>query len=362
MGIEILLYGCGIICLSMILFNLIYTAVMRSGDKRHEGRVRRLENALLPLVGDIYRGKEPGKSYLKKLTRRLSRTKWLTAMDSVMSRHPSVFDPCLSELAPMFTELARIYDEKGNLQSAYFAYFIGRHPLPRSAPTDGIKSTLVRFMNKSSLYCRVNALHALYAFGDAEAVVNAVCLLDRTGSFIHEKILQDGLLTFSGDRRALVAGLWSKFDGLSEKTQVAIINYIRYSSGDYGEKMLELMTCANRSKELRLAAIRYFGKYRYGPAVTPLVNFTADKDPVNWEYAAIAASSLANYRGDGVTAALTDALHSPNWYVRGNAASSLTAQGLKAEDIAAAAGDDRYAREMLSYRVESAQQGKETVR
>ena len=48
------------------------------------------------------------------------------------------------------------------------------------------------------------------------------------------------------------------------------------------------------------------------------------------------------------------AMHSSNWYVRYNASASLEAHGLSYEGMMdILAGDDRYAREMLNYRLES---------
>ena len=47
-------------------------------------------------------------------------------------------------------------------------------------------------------------------------------------------------------------------------------------------------------------------------------------------------------------------MHSPNWYIRYNASASLEGLGLSYEGmLRILAGDDRYAREMLSYRMES---------
>ena len=50
--------------------------------------------------------------------------------------------------------------------------------------------------------------------------------------------------------------------------------------------------------------------------------------------------------------ALMEAMHSGNWYVRYNAAVSLEAHGLSYSDlIELVGGRDRYAREMLTYRL-----------
>ena len=66
----------------------------------------------------------------------------------------------------------------------------------------------------------------------------------------------------------------------------------------------------------------------------------------------MAASALKDYKGEDVTSALKSALYSSNWYVRYNAAVSLEASGLSyTELIDVMAGKDRYAREMLEYRM-----------
>ena len=60
--------------------------------------------------------------------------------------------------------------------------------------------------------------------------------------------------------------------------------------------------------------------------------------------------------------ALSKAMHSGSWYVRYNAAASLEAHGLSDEEMARAAGKDRYAREMLAYRLEVRQRMEEAAK
>ena len=113
------------------------------------------------------------------------------------------------------------------------------------------------------------------------------------------------------------------------------------------------MADPGEDKELRLSAIRYFGRYAYPPAKPALLEFAALKDPLLWEYAAISASALASYEGRDVTDALIGAIYSSNWYIRSNAAASLTARGLGHDDlIAVTGGGDRYVREMMLYQMQ----------
>ena len=239
------------------------------------------------------------------------------------------------------------------MQAAYFAYFLSRYKCKRRMPIDAIQDVLVDYMRRNSLYCRVNALEALYHFGCVESIVKAVVLLDREGSFIHEKVLTDGLLSFTGDHRRLIGLLWAQMDRLSVKTQLSILNYIRFQSGDFCREMLPYLAGPARDKELCLSVIRYFGRYPYSPALPHLLRYAADSDPLHWEYAAVSASALARYPAQDAAAVLMEAAHSGNWHVRANAAASLEALRLDYRQLVPVAGGrDRYAREMLMYRLE----------
>lgn len=117
--------------------------------------------------------------------------------------------------------------------------------------------------------------------------------------------------------------------------------------------MYKIMTDKEEDRELRFAAVRYFGRYPWEQARSVLIEFASDKEELHWEYAAVAAAALKDYRGDDVLSALKTALYSSNWYVRYNAAVSLEAAGMSYNRlIDVMAGNDRYAREMMEYRLE----------
>ena len=194
-------------------------------------------------------------------------------------------------------------------------------------------------------------MRALYTFGDAWAIADAVTICDRNDAFFHAKVLQDGLLTYHGDSDALIEILWKRFNGFKEATQVALLNYIRFESDKYSANMLEILADESRSKELRLAAIRYLGKYPNEGAREILKKFASDKDSVNWDYTAVSASSLARYKGQDVTDVLIEAMLSTNWHVRNNSSMSLRMRGVSYTEIPENIRMDRYADEMLRYRL-----------
>ena len=346
--------------MSMIIFNFVYNMILKGSGYRLKKRSKKFKKCISEQMERIQDGKEAETKHFSYLRKKLSKVQNLMAFDkaleSVLSKDESaiVEYEYMTLMQPVMLYLAGVYKKRENLQSAYFAYFVGKHNFEKYMNMEDIQSVMLEYMDKDSLYCRINTLQALYTFGNEESVVDAISILDRSDAFMHEKILTDGLLSYTGDHDMLIHKLWSKIESFSERVQLSILNYIRFKSGDYCEEMFSIMHDESNDKEIRFSAIRYFGKYIYEPAKEPLIAFVSDKNPINWEYAAISATSLAKYEGDDVIDVLMDAMHSSNWYVRYNASISLENHNLNYKDlIEVVGGKDRYAREMIMYRLDS---------
>ncbi|MGI6254932.1 MAG: HEAT repeat domain-containing protein [Acutalibacter sp.] len=359
MGVEVMIYIYGAVCLSMIVFNTAYNLAMRSSEPRLEKQEAKLRARVTEELAAVRRGEPVSAAHMDYLARALSRVNNLLAFDRVLTplfanQVSSTNRSYLDQLQPMVLRLAMAYRERENTQAACFTYFLSHYTQRRDMPIDSLQDILVDYVRKDSLYCRVNALDALYTFGSADHVVQAVVLQDDGKVFVHDKLLTEGLLTFHGDHRELIGKLLSVLDRLSPRTQLAVLNYIRFCTAGYEREMFAIMQDESRDKELRLSAIRYFGRYEYAPALEPLLAFASDKSLDKWEYTTVSVSSLARYPGDRVIEVLKGALHSSNWYVRSAAAQSLEARGVGYGDLLdVVSSGDRYAREMILYRLES---------
>lgn len=370
MGSELLLYGYGFVCVSMLIFNVAYSLSLKRKDRRLKNRDRRFARRVDRQLDRLRTGEGLERGHLTYLRRKLSRVDHLAAFDRmVMERLEGAAEDREAarayqrEIQPVILHLALFYRDREDIQAAYFAYFLSRHRPQRHQAMDAIQDVMVKYMGKESLYCRVNALQALCGFGSPESVAEAVTALDRGGRFLHEKVLTDGLLSFTGSHERLTALLLERFDSFSVPTRLSVLNYIRFCSGAYGEQMMNILSNPAEDKELRLSAIRYFGRYPMEEARPLLLALAADKEPTGWEYASIAVSVLAGYQGGDVQDALTAAIYSANWYVRSNAAASLARQGLDYSDlISVVAGGDRYVREMMLYQLDlRREQGEKTA-
>ena len=359
MGAQTFLYVYGAVCLSMIVFNIIYGLLLRSSEVRMEKRCRRMREVVEKQLDLIRQGNTVSDRHLDILQRRLRHVNDLMAFDRVLAplcedtENTAVRD-YLRQLQPVILFLAVYYLRRDNVQAGYFSYFLSRYMGKRRLPVDSMQDLLLEYIQKDNLYCRVNALQALLNGGDAAHIFAALQIQDDGRVFVHEKVLTESLLAFTGDSEALISQLWEHFDAFSDHTKLAILNFIRFRSGKWHAQMLGVMQDKARDKELRLAAIRYFGRYPYEPALETLIAFASDRDPTHWEYVNVAVSALAQYEGARVIDTLKAALHSENWYVRYAAASSLDAHKVDYADlIDIVMGGDRYAREMMTYRLES---------
>lgn len=350
-----LLYGYGSVCICMLIFNLLYLFAENRRDRRIEKESRRFEEEMGWQIERIRDGKEPEDRYIRRLRKKLARANHLMAFEralSVLEAHEegAALEIFQSSIRWVVLELAGYYVKRDDIEAAYFAWFVSRH---RAAVCgDDMQEMMLEYVKKNNLYCRVNSMQALYVFGAPETIARAVTLMSRMGSSFNEKILTDGLLTYGGDRGQLIEQLLGCLDQLTGTFRLAVLNFVRFQSGGYCEKMYDILTDSGSDKEMRLSAIRYFGKYAYEPARKILLEFVTDKDPGAWEYAAVSATCLAAYSGSDVIAALMEAMHSSNWYVRFNASVSLESYDLDYVDlIEVAGGRDRYAREMMMYRL-----------
>lgn len=358
MGVEVMIYLYGAVCVCMIVFNVFYNIALKRSHPRMKKRCERFKAILEVQFENIKSGRGVQKEHLDELRHKMKKVSHLIVFDNVLKEElelsPEVTELYLHEIQSVILYLALIYKEKDDMQAAYFTYFLSCYGIHKRLPIDSLQELLLDYVKRNNLYCRLNALSALYSFADVEYIARAVKLQDDGKVFIHEKILTEGLLTFSGDYHRLIDLLWRRRNLFTPHTQLAISNYVRFKTGDYKEQMFSLMQDPNTEKELRISAIRYFGKYYYEPARGPLLSFVMDKAPEQWEFATVAASSLAQYHGEDVINVLKEALHSGNWYIRYSAAQSLEAHHVAyGELMDIVAGNDRYAREMITYRLES---------
>ena len=350
MKVEILIYSYLAICTAMIIFNIVCIFVFRKKDKDIERRSIDFKDGILKQI----ESETIDKKHTDFLCKKLKKINHMMAFDETLEKlyeqMPREVERYISDISSVFVYLTFKYSEKDKIQAAYFPYIIKKYNVFKGVRVDVVVNLLTELVKNTNLYCRENALQALYSIGDADSVINALKILDKRGNFHHTKMIADGLLSYSGDRQVFDEKLWENYSKFSDALKIAVLDYFRFSSGNHAEKMLGIMENEKEDRELRFSAIRYFAKYRYEPALPCLYDF-AGTESYSWEYKAIAATALGNYPSLQTEEMLKDLLCDKNWYVRYNASGSLEMLGVSYEQmIDIFEGHDRYASEMLRYR------------
>lgn len=353
MKVEILIYAYLAICASMILFNIACIFVFRHKDKKLEIR----HDAFTKKVSAQIQNGQVDEEHCAYLSKKLRRIDHLMAFDKTLEElcaaQPEKTAAYMESLSRTFISLTMEYSRKNALQAAYFPYIIQKYQFFKGKNVPDVAYTLLKLVESPSLYCRENALKALYAIGDISDVALALHILDKGGYYHNPKLITNGLLTFTGDAAGLDDLLWEQLPDFSENMQIAVLDYFRFHTGRHCERMLQFMRSHTEEKELEYRCIRYFGKYHYDPAYPCLIDLAQSVDEANWEETAIAASALAIYPGDRTDEILKSLLGSRNWYVRYNASQSLLQLGKDYMDlIDVFEGDDRYAKEIMRYRLD----------
>ncbi len=297
MRIETLIYIYGAVCLCMLGFNILYAIQLKEREPNIQKRYNALNEAVSEQLKRLSNGEKVSAGHYAYLEKKLKKVKNLVAFDRLISDMIKAEIPqirCyLQGIEPVLQWLAQVYLKQEDMISAYFAYFISDCVAPQHISADELQEILLEYIKKKSLYCRVNALHTLMKFGSPEYVLKAVLQQDNEEVYLHNKILTESLLNFDGDYIPLIDALLENWDAFSVRTQLGIANYIRFRTAKYSGFMRSLMNDEKEDKELRLAAIRYFGRYPDETVRDTLIEFAGSTVPAMWQYATVSLHMMA---------------------------------------------------------------------
>lgn len=354
MRVELIIFFYLLVCLFMICFNLSCILFFHLQEKHLSRHSTHFEQAITQQIQN-FPVTEKHKRYL---TRKLVHLRFLMAYDDTLERMQKI-DPIgtaayLEQVSSVFVFLTQRYSSKDQLQSAYYPYILKKYALFRSVPSTVVSHTLLQLVHSPNLYCRENALQALYSMGNERNILRAMYILNNNPAYHNRKIIADGLLQFNGNHKKLSLLLWGALNEFQLDYKLAFLDYFRFQSGEWQPQFLSLMKEPHQNLEIVISCTRYLGKYPYPPAYPALLALAAQQDDgTYWESISIACTALASYPGPKTIHLLEEKLHSRNWFIRINASESLEHLGLNYLDLVdILEGGDRYAAEILRYRLE----------
>lgn len=216
MFVQILIYVYLGICAGMILFNIVTALLSQRREHRPFRDGIRLELTVERELDHLALTGEVNEEHLRYMERRLRRVNGLAAFDAALEhlcvRRPELTRSYLTALNGVMIALAEDYCRREEIEAAYFPYIIKKYRLLGGADDAPLKEVLLELLHEPSIYCRENAMQALYTAGDPAVLVRALRIIDASSLYYHSKLLSDGLLNYTGDTWELADALWEAFD------------------------------------------------------------------------------------------------------------------------------------------------------
>ncbi|MFC4321733.1 HEAT repeat domain-containing protein [Litchfieldia salsa] len=271
---------------------------------------------------------------------------------SVQIKARGKFRQFIRENKSLWVSLGHVYGKKKPIEKAYYAFICEKLCINNPGEYDEMTKIMLEYALEPSIYCRENALKALYAFGNIDAVVEVIIKLSRNNNIHHRKLVTDGLLEFKGDHTALAESLYDHFDKFNPEYQVAIIDFFRFSGEQLKNKLIKLLKQEDTDKDIVCAILRYYQKYPVLEYKDTILSYLKLPNNEDWECVSTAALVLVKYPGEDTIDALKSVLSSKYWYVRLNAARSIAELGVEEDELLdILQGQDFYAKEQLIYHI-----------
>lgn len=355
--IELMIYIYIAICVSMIAYNIAYVFILRHREKSLSQNAQKLKEHICDQIELLKGGGEISQNHKTYLRKKLDRSSWITAFDkaleSISEGENKWVEQYIMGIYPVFEYLIHRYTSKNTLEIAYLPYILYKYNILGKDAGGKVTDTLLELLRSVNVYCRENTLKAIYSTGNPALAATALKIIDKNLSFHHPKLVCDGLLSFNGEKEPLRDALLESFDSFSVDMRVNILNYFRFGNIRCDSTMLRILKDEKENRELRFSAIRYFEKFPSEEAKPVILDLAENLAERAWEYQAIATSALKSYPDDATFRILVKNLSNSNWHVRQNSAISCEKLGYTYHDlINVFDGNDRYAREIMRYRLD----------
>lgn len=231
---------------------------------------------------------------------------------------------------------------KERYKDSYILYLLSAYQITTKEALDYAMESL----EHTSLYARNNALRVIENSSNEEDIIKALKIVNNNKYYYNNKILIDFITEFKGDKIKLTNALISKLESFNDRLQKIIIEYFTNTKDiNAKDKVLEILN-SDKSLEITLAAIKYFGKVITKEAYKKILEGLDDK---NWEIRAVCGKVIEKYGNDEVVEKLIEKLTDSNWFVRYNCAFSLINLNNGNEKEVILQIDDNYAKEIYIY-------------
>lgn len=208
------------------------------------------------------------------------------------------------------------YKRKDKTLKAYLAKLLGEYRISNYE----ISEFLLSCLNTKSMYLRVLSLESIAKIGNIKTFGSAIEYISKEGKYTNNKVFTDILNQFGDEKFSLDKYLISKFETFNEDVQRVIVDHFKNNKTEFAKYKLLNYLDKDISKEVNISIIRYFSSIKYEKAKDKIIELLNSKD---WEYRAVCATALKNYKCEESKNALVKSIKDKDWYVRYNSAMTI---------------------------------------
>lgn len=345
-GYLFLIKVCALFCVLVLAYSLYSHLTLGRREKQQKKRIEALKALLAGYEEAVpnVKKKQTGRiaNILKKPVGLLA---LLGALDELGWMESDQIPPRTRLL--LCEQLTELYVKKYRRSEVYVHSLLINLFIRCDVTSSRVKALLLDCLDSTQLLVQIETLRCICAHRNRKMVLIALERISREKLPFSNKLITDTLMTFRGDRKALMEELWQNLLKFSPEVQVSVLQMLS-AMGDagYAKRVLQLMSHPKTDMEVRIAGIKYFADARDEACVPVLADYLSDD---TWEYAAVAARTLANYDCSGIFDRLLKGTGDRNWYVRTNCAAAIV-RACRADQVQEALNTaDRYGRDSVRY-------------
>lgn len=293
----------------------------------------------------------------KKFISYINKPSYLIAFNEILDQAER--QKCIELLAINSKEVCNsLSKQKDNVLCGYFAHVLSTIDLSKTSDEtkENYANLMLSFSKRKSVYCHENALKVFYVFGNPEYIIKSYEFFTERNIHHNEKLLSDGLCSFSGDKMELAKALLDTKQNFDIHYQIATVNFLTISGIHDFDSILTKELTDELDVDYKCAILRLISKVKSNINKSILLATLQDYGfSIKWQPAAVAANGLALYQDDtSIMKELAKACSSQHWSVRINSANSLAKIDTKKNYVNLVLhGDDAFAKDAISYALSS---------
>ncbi|GAA0862121.1 HEAT repeat domain-containing protein [Paraclostridium tenue] len=331
-----------------IIYMIVRGMINQHFNKKVEKTKKQIKGEILKQLNCIKSDEAISKMDIASIREKLKQKHYIRAFNAILKEfnkdknNHKYIKIYMENFEDIITINVKKYRKKDNILKTYLATLLGEYRISNYE----ISEFLLECINTKSIYLRISALESIARIGNISTFKRAIEYISKENKYINNKVFTDILNQFGGDKYYLDKYLINNLKNFSENIQKVVIEHFKNNKTDFVKEDLLNYLNDNMNKEVSISIIKYFSVIKYEKSKEKIIELLNNKD---WEFRAVCATALKNYKCKESKNALTKSIKDKNWYVRYN--SAITILEFSDDDLINSIlyENDKYAKDILFY-------------